>query len=89
MRAVASRATFRSTLPAFRRGGGADQPAERLGDRMLFVVCGLAAALAAAILVGVAYQLITNANPSLSRFGLGFLGHTTWSPNFKIFGAAA
>jgi phosphate transport system permease protein len=77
------------TLPASTRGGGADQPAGQLGDRMLLVVCGLAALLAGAILVGVAYQLITNANPSISRFGLGFPGHTTWSPNFKIFGAAA
>jgi phosphate transport system permease protein len=86
---VASRATFTSALPAFRRGGDAEQPAGRLGDRMLLVMCGLAAALAAAILVGVAYQLVINANPSISQFGLGFLGHTTWSPNFKVFGAGA
>jgi phosphate transport system permease protein len=89
LRAVASRATLGSTLPATRWRGGDEQPAGRSGDRVLLVLCALAAAIAAATLFGVAYQLISNAGPAISRFGLGFWGHTTWSPNFKIFGAAA
>jgi phosphate transport system permease protein len=32
--------------------------------------------------------VISGASPALSRYGLGFLGHTTWAPNFKLFGAA-
>jgi phosphate transport system permease protein len=56
---------------------------------VLLVFCGLAAVIAVAVLVGVAYQLISNAGASISHFGWGFWGHTTWSPNFKIFGAAA
>jgi phosphate transport system permease protein len=39
-------------------------------------------------LVGVAYQLISGAHLSVSHFGLGFLGHTSWAPNFGVFGAA-
>lgn len=54
----------------------------------MFVLCALAAVLAGAILIGVAYQLIHSASPAISRFGLGFIGHTDWKPNFKIFGAA-
>jgi phosphate transport system permease protein len=29
------------------------------------------------------------ASPSISRFGVGFLTHSTWEPNFGIFGAGA
>jgi len=65
------------------------KPAGRLGDRVLLVLCALAALLAGAILVDIAYQLIANARPAISRFGLGFLGHTVWKPNFKIFGAGS
>jgi phosphate transport system permease protein len=55
----------------------------------MFVLCALAAVLAGAILIDVAYQLINNARPAISRFGLGFIGHTDWRPNFKIFGAGS
>jgi phosphate transport system permease protein len=55
----------------------------------MFVLCALAAVLAGAILIGVADQLISNARPAISRFGLGFIGHTDWNPPFKIFGAGA
>ncbi len=70
-----------------RRGSGV-RPASRLGDRVLFGFCAAAALLAGATLIDVAYQLITNAEPSISRFGLGFLTHSIWAPNFKVFGAA-
>jgi phosphate transport system permease protein len=60
-----------------------------IGDRVLFGLCALAALLAGITLVGIAYQIIHNAHPAISRFGLGFLWHTTWAPNFKIFGAGA
>jgi phosphate transport system permease protein len=56
---------------------------------VLFGLCALAAVLVGLTLVGIAYQLISNAHPAISRFGLGFLAHTTWAPNFKVFGAAA
>jgi phosphate transport system permease protein len=56
---------------------------------VLFAICALASLLAVATLAGIVYQVIHHAMPAISRFGLGFIGHTTWAPNFKIFGAAA
>jgi phosphate transport system permease protein len=70
-------------------GRARDHPSKGTGDRVLFGLCALAALLAGLTLAGIVYQLITNANPAISRFGLGFLGHTTWAPNFRVFGAGA
>jgi phosphate transport system permease protein len=58
---------------------------------VLVGLCIFAALLAGLTLVGVVWQLIVNANPAISRFGLGFVGHTTWKPNkpFELFGAGA
>lgn len=56
---------------------------------MLFGLCALAGLLVALTLLDVAYQMINNASPSISRFGLGFLVHQAWVPNFNVFGAAA
>jgi phosphate transport system permease protein len=41
------------------------------------------------VLIEVVYQVIHGAGPSISHFGIGFLGHSAWAPNFGIFGAAA
>src|SRR5580693_461387 len=60
---------------------------DRLGDGLLRGVCMLAALLAVLAIVAISYQVIHGASPSISRFGLGFLGHTTWQPNFGVFGA--
>jgi len=67
------------------------QPAGRTGDRVLFALCAFAVLLVGLTLFGVIFQLISNANPSISRFGLPFLTHTTWKPNkpFETFGAGA
>jgi phosphate transport system permease protein len=61
--------------------------ADRLGDGLLRGLCMLAALLAVLAIVAISYQVIDGAGPSVSRFGLGFLTHTTWEPNFGIFGA--
>jgi len=63
--------------------------ADRLGDRLLFGVCALAALLGAVLIVLIAYQVIKGAQPAISKFGLGFLVHTTWQPNFGVFGAGS
>lgn len=60
---------------------------DRLGDGLLRGVCMLAALLAVVAIGAISYQLIHGASPSISRFGLGFLGHTTWQPEFEVFGA--
>jgi phosphate transport system permease protein len=59
-----------------------------LGDRVLYGLCVLAGLVAAATLVEVAYQVISGASPAISRFGIGFLVHSQWAPNFGRFGAA-
>jgi phosphate transport system permease protein len=75
------------TAPAVRRPSRA-KPASRIGDRVLFGLCALAGLLVAVTLIDLGYQLVNNSSPSISRFGLGFLGHEAWAPNFKVFGAA-
>jgi phosphate transport system permease protein len=61
--------------------------ADRLGDGLLRGLCTLAALLAVLAIAAISYQVINGAGPAISRFGLGFLAHTTWQPNFGIFGA--
>jgi phosphate transport system permease protein len=58
------------------------------GDQIMRALCLAAGLLAAAVLFEIAYQVISGARPAISKFGLGFLGHTAWAPNFSRFGAA-
>lgn len=59
------------------------------GDAILYGLCVVAGLAAAFVLLEIAYQVISGAEPSISKFGLGFLVHTTWAPNFGRFGAGA
>jgi len=70
------------------RGARSTTAPTQLGDRLLFGVCALAGLVVAAVLVEIVYQLISNASPAISRFGLGFLVHQEWNPNFGRLGAA-
>ena len=63
--------------------------ADRIGDGVLYGLCMLASLLAVLAIGAIAYQVINGASASISRFGLGFLTHSTWQPNFGIFGAGA
>jgi len=56
---------------------------------VLFALCALAGLLVVVTLFDLLYQLAGDATPAISRFGLGFLGHTTWKPGFNIEGAGA
>ncbi|MBV9364700.1 MAG: hypothetical protein JOY89_10695, partial [Solirubrobacterales bacterium] len=56
---------------------------------MLFALCALAGLLVVVTLFDLVYQLVKDATPAVSRFGFGFLGHTTWKPGFNIEGAGA
>jgi phosphate transport system permease protein len=58
------------------------------GDTILYVLCLLAGLVAAFLLFEIAYQVITGAEPAISKFGLAFVGHTAWAPNLNHFGAA-
>jgi phosphate transport system permease protein len=73
-------------LPKFALTGGRDS-GRSLGDVILLGVCAAAALLAVVTLVEVAYQIITGSQDALSKFGLGFLWHSTWAPPFAKFGA--
>lgn len=61
--------------------------ADLIGDRLLHVICLLAAALAAGTIFLVGYQIVHGASPAISKFGLGFITSTEWQPNFGVFGA--
>ena len=60
---------------------------DRIGDGVLYGVCALAALLGVAVLLLIGYQIVHGATPAISKFGLGFLVHTTWQPNFNVYGA--
>ncbi len=47
----------------------------------------LAALLALLTLLAISYEVISGASLAIGQFGLGFLGHTAWKPNFGVFGA--
>ena len=59
-----------------------------VGDAVLLGLCGLACLLTLATIVEIGYQVFSGAHLAFSRFGLGFIGHTRWAPNFDAFGAA-
>jgi phosphate transport system permease protein len=62
---------------------------DRVGDGLLHAICALAALLGVVVLVLVGYQMVHGAAPAISKFGLGFLVHTTWQPNFNVYGAGS
>ncbi|HSR93463.1 MAG TPA: hypothetical protein VLK56_01240, partial [Solirubrobacterales bacterium] len=62
---------------------------DRIGDGVLYGVCAFAALLGVVTLFLVGYQIVHGAAPSISKFGLGFLVHTTWQPNFNVYGAGS
>jgi phosphate transport system permease protein len=70
------------------RGASSARASGQLGDRVLFGLCAGAGIIVALALVEIVYQLISNANPAISRFGLGFLVHRTWNVHLGQFGAA-
>ena len=62
---------------------------DRIGDGILYGLCALAALLGVVLLLLVGFQVVHGASPAISKFGLGFLTHTTWQPNFGVYGAGS
>jgi phosphate transport system permease protein len=60
---------------------------DRFGDPLLRGLTLLATLVACALIVEIGYQLVAGARLSISHFGLDFLTHGTWKPNFHVFGA--
>lgn len=60
---------------------------DRLGDVTLKCLCGFAALLAVLTLAVIAYEVLHGASRAIGHFGVGFLAHSVWQPNFGRFGA--
>jgi phosphate transport system permease protein len=73
------------------RGPAARRPrsAGKVGDRVMYGLCALAGLLVVLTLADVIYQLVNNGTPAINKFGLGFLWHTRWAPNFSVEGVGA
>src|ERR1700739_1304387 len=73
-----------------RAGGrpGSGELTDRIADVLFRGVCALAALIAVALILAIAYQLFEGARPAISRFGPAFLVHEVWQPNFNQLGAA-
>lgn len=67
--------------------GNGTRAIDRVGDALLHGICAAAALIGIAIILVIAIEVFTGAAPSFSHFGLGFLWHTKWVPNFERFGA--
>ena len=61
---------------------------DRIGDPLLRGLSGLAAAVAVAAIVGIAYEVVHQASPAISKYGIGFLTTNDWNPVSERFGAA-
>jgi phosphate transport system permease protein len=79
---------MKTALPELPWRRSRQNAASGVGDRVLRGLCALAGLLVAFVLVEIVYQVLHGASPSISKFGLGFIVHSRWQPNFGIFGAA-
>jgi phosphate transport system permease protein len=61
--------------------------ADRIGEPALRILTTLAGVASVALLIWIAETVFNKASPALSKFGLGFIGHTTWDPVHNVFGA--
>jgi phosphate transport system permease protein len=83
---------MRVTMPSIGVGAplaGHRGRADRVGDTALFTLTVVASLTVIAAIVAITYKVVSGAEPSISHFGIGFLGHNVWTPNFDIYGAAA
>jgi phosphate transport system permease protein len=64
---------------------------DRFGDAALYAICAGAALLGAAVIVAIAVELVSGAQPAIDRYGLGFLTSTEWkpTPQLSAFGAGS
>jgi phosphate transport system permease protein len=55
--------------------------ADRIGDPLLRGLAGLAGLFAVALILWIAYTIFDQASPSISKYGIGFVGRQVWNPN--------
>lgn len=58
----------------------------RVGPDIFRVLCWLASASAVAVLGWIIFEIVAEAYPAISKFGLGFLTSSAWVPNRENFG---
>jgi phosphate transport system permease protein len=80
----AGAASVKLARPA--RQSPARRRADRFGDVALLLICAAAALLALLVLVLIAKEVVEGAQPSISKFGLGFITHGDWAPPLEEFG---
>jgi phosphate transport system permease protein len=61
---------------------------DRIGDPLLRGLSGLAAAVAVLAILGIAYEVVHEASPAITKFGIGFVTTNDWNPVTKSFGGA-
>jgi phosphate transport system permease protein len=80
--------TIARALPVRIRGRIGD----RVGDGILIALTLLASLVAVVVLIAIAVKLVDDASQSIARYGIGFIGHTAWTPGEgvrNVFGAGA
>jgi phosphate transport system permease protein len=60
---------------------------DRIGDGLLYGLTGAAALTAFGLVILLAYELVKQAWPAISKFGLGFITSRAWDPVTSNFGA--
>ncbi len=60
---------------------------DRLGDRLLYVLTGLAALLALLTVAAIIWQVVDKAWPAIQKYNVTFLWHSTWNPVTDVYGA--
>lgn len=89
MSATAAPAAPQQDRDAAARSRRRRKQADRIGDRLLYGICLVAALLSAVVILGIAYVVVKEAWPSISKLGFGFLTSQEWQPNFNVFGAGS
>jgi phosphate transport system permease protein len=80
-----------STLASIRPRAGARASASFEGSRGDLIMRGLCLGAGLFVLItlgAILLEITLNARPAISKYGLGFLTHTTWADNKNQFGAA-
>ncbi|MHB8643179.1 MAG: phosphate ABC transporter permease subunit PstC [Gaiellaceae bacterium] len=57
--------------------------ADRLGDRLFYTLTAAASLLAVALVGLIVYELVKQAWPAITRYGLGFVTSRDWDPNIN------
>ena len=62
-------------------------PGDRLGDKVLYGLTGLAALIGIAIVAAIVWRVADGAWPAIDKFGVSFLWHNVWNAPLDQFGA--